>query len=131
MIGAELASFSSAVQACSLEDFHGETSCRISDYRQSLGLPLHLPAPLDNEDIFEIAHTLGISGDNTVAFEFSTTPSRKAGARLNIFDSGAGETCLHKECPYVKPGSFVVSSHTTCVQAANGTVVPPCTPVAR
>ena len=33
---------SRAIQACNIESFSGQAACRISDYSQSVGLPLRL-----------------------------------------------------------------------------------------
>ena len=124
-IGDKLANITNAVHACSIESFHGEASCRISDHRQSIGLPIYVPQRLGSTDTFEISRTLGLHGDCTVAFEFESSRAQhpKAGVRLNIFDSGAGDSCLHKCCPYIQPGSY--RANTTIVQTANGTVTPP------
>ena len=93
-----------------------------------------MPQCLSQADTFDLSTSLGlyVSTADTPAVDTnlnyagpnnaSKIPIPKAGSRLNILDSGAGESCLHSKCPYITPGSF--HANTTPVYTANGVVVP-------
>ena len=97
-----------AVQACRIESFSGQVACRMNDYRQSAGLPVSLPTMMAERDTLEIATAMGLFNDahsNTYYSNITQYPTKRKTARLNIFDSGAGDSCLHPLCPYIVPAS--------------------------
>ena len=130
--GLKIVNVCRAVQACRLESFEGEASCAMADHGLQHGLPFHMPQCLDDDATLDLSTSLGLYAVATpnasvmysghVHKPSATIPHPKAGARLNILDSGAGETCLHSKCPYIVPGSFHPNS--TPVNTANGVVTP-------
>ena len=77
-----LSNVCSSAQALSLENFAGETACRISDHRQSLGLPLYIPPALCDSDACELASSLGICAFNANV-NSSAVRSSGSGAKVS------------------------------------------------
>ena len=73
--------------------------------RKRIGLPITLPQTLAEDDSIELTTALGLFDDKTCTY-YNGTKLRRT-ARLNIIDSGAGDSCLHPLYPYIVPNSKV------------------------